>query len=172
MITISYINEIWKPIKGFEGFYDVSNFGRVRSLYRKEKILKSAKDKDGYLIVGLYKNGKGKTYMVHRLVWEAFRGSIPKGMQVNHINENKTDNRLENLELVTPKENCNWGMRNKKIGNANSIPVLQFSKDGKFIMEHPSAREAERQTEVFNNNICNCCKGKCKSAGGFIWKYK
>ena len=103
----------------------VSNKGRVKSLGRwinyknkgkrweEEKILKPKIEKSGYQRVGLWKNG-GKWYQVHRLVYEAFVGDIPKGMQVNHINEIKSDNRLENLNLMTPKENTNWGQEMKE----------------------------------------------------------
>ena len=105
--------EIWKDIVGYEGLYQVSNTGKIKSLnYNhtgREKILKQRLFNRGYLYVGLWKNGKQKYFSVHRLEYEAFYGEIPKGMQVNHINEIKTDNRLENLNLMTPKENTNWG---------------------------------------------------------------
>ena len=115
------IEEIWKDIPNYEGIYQVSNLGRVKSLERfrkgkndslasvKEKIFKPQIDHRGYYRVELWKQSIGKRYKVHRLVWEAFNGSIPEGLQVNHINEIKTDNRLENLNLMTPKENTNWG---------------------------------------------------------------
>ena len=104
--------EIWKPVVGYEGLYEVSSEGRVRSLnykrqYRIQVLVQNYSRKYPYVI--LCKDGKIKTRLVHLLVWEAFNGTIPKGMQVNHINEIKTDNRLENLNLMTPKENINWG---------------------------------------------------------------
>lgn len=104
--------EIWKPVVGYEGLYEVSSEGRVRSLnYKKQNriqvLVQNYSRKYPYLL--LCKDGKIKTHLVHRLVWEAFNGPIPDGMQVNHINEVKTDNRLENLNLMTPKENINWG---------------------------------------------------------------
>ena len=110
------MKEIWKSINEYPN-YMVSNMGNVKSLnYRRtgrEKILKPKIEKSGYQRVGLWKNG-GKWYQVHRLVYEAFVGDIPKGMQVNHINEIKSDNRLENLNLMTPKENTNWGQEMKE----------------------------------------------------------
>ena len=102
--------EVWRPILGFELLYQASNFGRIKSLkYGKEKILKPRLGKRGYQMVQLYKDGKGKNYRIHRLVYEAFNDKIPKGLVVNHLNEIKTDNRLENLEICTNKENINHG---------------------------------------------------------------
>ena len=104
------IEEIWKDAAGYEGLYQVSNLGRIKSYWRgQDRILKQTLDKRGYYGVRLYKNGKGKHLNVHRLVAETFLGKIPKGLVVNHINEIKTDNRLENLEICTIKENINHG---------------------------------------------------------------
>lgn len=102
--------EIWKDIPNYEGKYQVSNHGNVRSLkFQKIRNLHPGKTKIGYLSVGLCKDGVKQALYVHRLVWEAFNGPIPENMQVNHINEDKTDNRLENLNLLSPMENLNWG---------------------------------------------------------------
>ena len=172
--------EIWKKIEGYEN-YEVSNLGNVKSLNYlrtgKEQILKPAKMKNGYSYVFLSKNGKGKIYRVHRLVWEAFNGRIPEGYQVNHINERKNDNRLENLNLMTPKENCNYGTRNERSAKARtngkrSKPVLQLDFDGNIIREWSSTREVERQTGYAQGNISYCCNGKYKYAYGFRWCYK
>lgn len=107
------IEEIWKDAVGYEGLYQVSNLGRVKSLNfnhtGNERIMKPTLKKTGYYSVKLWKNGKSKHINVHRLVAEAFLGSIPKGLVVNHLNEIKTDNRLENLEICTIKENLNYG---------------------------------------------------------------
>ena len=177
--------EIWKDIKGFEGIYQVSNLGRVRSLPRqtnnqfgkKERILKPWIKRNGYYQIGLRKQSIVKWYLVHRLVYEAFNGSIPEGLQVNHINEIKTDNRLENLNLMTPKENTNWGTRNercskKQINGKLSKPVLQFTLDNILIKEYASTHQVERELGFANGNIVNCCNGKLKQAYGYIWKYK
>ena len=95
-------------------------------------------------------------------------------MQVNHINENKTDNRLENLNLLTPKANVNWGTRNKKIKIKLSKPVLQYDLEGNFIKEWPSATEAARQLGFLKASISSCCKKipYYKTAYGYIWKFK
>ena len=103
------MEEIWKDINGYEGLYQISNLGRVKSFYSGYVKILKLKITNGYYRIGLRKNGKRKFYQIHRLVYETFIGEIPQGIQVNHINEVKTDNRLENLNLMTPKENINWG---------------------------------------------------------------
>ena len=176
--------EIWKDIPNYEG-YQVSNLGRVKSLERidalgrrvKEKILKPLITRNGYYLIGLYKNSIQKFYYVHRLVWEAFNDQIPEGLQVNHINEVKTDNRLENLNLMTAKENMNWGSRNERAGKVlkngkKSKSVLQFDLNDNFIKEYQSAHQVERELGFSSGNIVNCCKGKQKTAYNYIWRYK
>lgn len=174
-------NEIWKDIKGFEGLYQASNLGQVKSLERpyrrKENILKPSISHRGYYIVALSKNSIVKTYRVHILVYEAFNGPIPENMQVNHINEIKTDNRLSNLNLMTAKENCNWGTRNerstkKRINGKCSKTVLQFDLNNNLVKEFPSAMQVERELGFANSNIIKCCKGKYKTAYNYKWKYK
>lgn len=117
------ITERWLPVKGFED-YEVSDLGRVRTLNYKRtgkvKVLSPQATKGGYLQVLLYKDGKKKRFYVHRLVVIAFIGDIPKGMVVNHLNEDKLDNRLSNLEVVTQKENINYGTRNERVAEAHS----------------------------------------------------
>lgn len=177
--------ELWKDIPNYEGIYQASNLGRIKSLERidalghrlKEKILKPLIRSIGYYQVALWKNSKVRFYLVHRLVWEAFNGQIPENMQVNHINEIKTDNRLSNLNLMTAKENTNWGSRNersakKQINGKKSKPVLQFDLNDNFIKEYPSIRQVERETGFANQYISACCNGKYKQSYGYIWKYK
>lgn len=113
------MEEIWKDIEGYEGLYQVSNLGNVKSLkYMRTNIphnLKKHLTPKGYYQVCLQTGSWHKYPLVHRLVYEAFVGKIPEGMQVNHINETKTDNRPENLNLMTPKENVNFGTRNERV---------------------------------------------------------
>lgn len=164
------MNEIWKDIKGYEGLYQVSNFGNVKSLSnnfsRKEKILKLNNIK-GYLFVDLYKNGKVKHYKVHRLVAEHFIPNPDNKPCIDHINTNKTDNRVENLRWTTHKENSN----NPLTIDKRSKPIIQFSKDGEFIKKWNSALDVQRELGIKQGNISNCCKGKRNIAGGYIWRY-
>lgn len=178
------MNEIWKDIKGYEGLYQVSNLGRVKSVekidssgrLRKEKLRK-LQDNRGYLEIVLRKSNETQQFSVHRLVYETFVGEIPEGMQVNHINENKSDNRVDNLNLMTPKENSNWGTgierhRNQLINGKKSKPVLQYDKDGNFIKEWVSLSEIKRQLGFNVGHISYCCNGKYNQAYEYKWKYK
>lgn len=170
------MEEIWKDIPGYEGKYQVSNEGRVKSKYHSI-IRKQWQNKSGYLYVGLKKNGKQSQYRVNRLVYETFIGPIPHSMHVNHINEDKTDNRLENLCLMTPKENCNWGARNKKLSIAKtngkgSKIICQYSLDGKYVKKYESVRQAARETGFDQGFLSACARGKYEAAYGYVWKYR
>ena len=165
--------EIWCPIKGFEGQYQVSDQGRVKSLkFDKERILKTGITTDGYLIVGLCKNGEHKWYSVHRLVALAFIPNPDNLPQVNHKDEDKDNNSVQNLEWCDQKYNCNYGTRNQRQAEKLSKPVLQFTKDGEFVKEWKSTKDVQMNLGYFHSNISNCCTGKRKSAYNFIWKYK
>jgi hypothetical protein len=153
--------EEWKDIKGYEGLYQVSNLGRVKSLERtvtrkngrklpvKELILKPETIHNGYLRVALEDSGKRKRFLIHRLVCEAFHENPENKPEVNHINEKKTDNRACNLEWVTAKENCNHGTRIARIAKAQSKPVGQYTRNGKLIKNWQSTMEVERQLGFF-----------------------
>lgn len=179
------MEEEWRDIVGYEGLYQVSNLGRVMSLGNGicnsiRKILKLDKQRQGYMLACLYKNGVKKKYLVHRLEYEAFYGRIPQGMQVNHINEIKSDNRLENLNLMTPKENTNWGTAiqrriEKQTNDKRSKPVLQIDKNtNEVIAEFPSIHQVERDLGISISHIWACCNNKphFNTAGGFKWQYK
>ena len=155
--------EIWKPVLGFEGKYEVSNFGNVKSLTRN-KLLKP-KSTRGYLTVALCKSTNTK--YIHRVVWEAFNGPIPEGLQINHIDENKGNNLLSNLSLVTPRENMNWGSLPEKCAK----PILQYDKNGNFIKKWRSIQSIRRELGVNPSHISQCARGKLKSAYGFVWIY-
>ena len=178
--------EIWKDIVGYEGLYQVSNLGRVKSLnYKhsdKEKIRKLAIDKYGYPIVTLYNENKGKTHTIHRLVAEAFIDNSNNNPCIDHINTDRTDNRVCNLKWVTHKENNNNPLtidkkrKNPRYGvtgvnNVRSTVVLQFSKDGEFIKKWDCITDVQRELGINRGNVIKCCKGKRKTANGYIWRY-
>lgn len=187
------IKEEWKVLD-FIGYYNyaISNWGRVKSLnYKrtgKERLLRTVKDRKGYLRVVICKDGKRKCLQVHRLVAMAFLPNPDNLPEVNHKNEDKTDNRVENLEFCTHKYNINWGTRNEKVskaltgrivsektrnknGKTHSKPVNQYTKDGLLIASYPSLSEVFRQTGFHFGNISKCCLGKYKQAYGYIWKF-
>ena len=165
--------EHWKPIAGYEGLYEVSDLGRVKSLkYGKDKILKPGKDGWGYLKINLCKDGHVKKFKVHRLVAEAFIPNQNNLDTVNHKDEVKTNNVASNLEWMSQKDNVNYGTRNKRIAESLSKQVQMFDKStGELLATFPSLAEAERVTGIYHSNISACCNGKYKSAGGYIWKY-
>ena len=231
--------EIWKDIPDYEGLYQVSNMGRVKSLKRgKEKSIKPSKDK--YIRLVLCKDGKGKCVLVHRLVASAFipNDNPTEKTEIKHIDENPSNNHFLNLEWCSHIENLNYGTRNKKISDSKKgenhpmygkhhteetkqkiskankgknspmygkhhteetkqkiseihkgkklseetkqkmskaktkKPILQYTKDMVFIREWDSATQVEKELNIGHSHISACCKGKQKSSGGYIWKYK
>lgn len=161
-----YNSEIWKDVRGYEGIYMVSNLGRVKSC--KRKIIMRQKLNKGYLMVNLYKNSKLKTVHIHRLVAYAFVENTFKKPQVNHVDEDKLNNRSDNLEWVTPGENVNWGTRNKRTYK----PVAQINKKTNCIIDtFASLTEASRITGLFMSEISRCCSYKAKTTGGYKFKF-
>jgi len=116
--------------------------------------------------------GKQKNHYVHRLVMETFIGECPDGCEVNHIDENKANNNISNLEYVTHKTNINYGSNIQRRTSKQSKPVAQYSCEGELIAEFSSTVDAEKETGIWHNNISKVCKGKAKTAGGFVWRYK
>ena len=191
--------EIWKSVVGYEGLYECSNLGNIRSLnYRHTNTIKNLSlslSKDGYIKVHLWKNCKGKVLAVHKLVAEAFVPNPNNKPQIDHINTDKTNNTVwlnedgsvnyekTNLRWVTKKENINNPLTIKhlsetKIGNENAKSiyraVLQYTKDGKLIKEWASMNSAARELKINRSGIHSCCNGRnrCKSYGGYVWRYK
>lgn len=186
-------NEVWKDVPNYEGLYQVSNLGRVKSLTRqsacyiqngkrrsytvKSKICKQHLVM-GYLMSHLSKDNKKVMHKTHRLVAEAFLPNDKKLPQVNHIDENKLNNKVENLEWCTAKENNNHGTRNKRISEAQrndprfSKRIMQYTLDGVFIKEWPSICDAGRAgyDRKAISNLCNKEKGS-HTACGYLWKF-
>ena len=168
------IDEIWCPIKGYEGLYEVSDQGRVRSIkFGKERILKPGRNTCCYLQVNLCKNGeKKKNLLVHRLVAQTFIPNPDNLPEVNHKDEDKDNNSVQNLEWCDRKYNINYGNRNQMVSIKLSQPILQYTKSGEFVREWKSTYDVERNLGYFHNSISYCCNGKLKSAYGYVWKYK
>ena len=180
------MKEVWKDIKGYEGYYKISNKGKVKSLKRKgnwkERILKPQKDMYGYLRVNLTKNGKAKPKAIHRLLAESFIPNPKELPTVDQINRNKLDNRIENLRWASYSlQNSNkiagrsiqnlksYSLRGRK--NPKSKAVIQYDLNHDYINKFSGIREAERITGIASINISRCCNNKAKRAGGFIWKF-
>lgn len=169
------MKEIWKNIFGYEGLYQVSNYGRVKSLNykqtRKEQLLKQGIDSRGRLKVILCKNKNKKTILVHRLVAQSFLDNPNNLPCINHKDENPLNNNIENLEYCSFLYNDNYGTRNKRIAKRLSKQVGQYSLDGNFIRSFQSTQEIQRELGFNQGHISKCCNGKQKTAYGFIWKY-
>lgn len=165
--------EKWKCIKGYELYpiYQVSNYGRVKRLNSNEhKILKPFY-KQGYLYIGLCKDGKQKQFRLHRLVAEAFIPNPNNLPEVNHKDEDKTNNRADNLEWCTSKENTNYGSRNSKISTALTKAVIGYNDRG-FEKRFNSMTEASICVSRSSpSHIGDCCRGKRKTSGGLKWRF-
>lgn len=185
------MGEVWKPVAGYEGLYEVSNFGNVRSLFRYKKQLKPYENARGYKTVELAKDKTRKRVFVHRLVAAAFIENLNNLPQVNHIDENPRNNCADNLEWCSAKYNMNYGegakTRHAKINYSNPIfaktaringaktsrPVLQYTMDGVLISRYISGKDAHRATGINHSHILECCAGKrYKTVGGYVWKYE
>lgn len=173
--------EEFRPIEGYEGLYEVSNLGRVRSVDRwvninggkkfiKGGVLKPRPNKNGYLMVGLYKEGKVKRCYIHRLVAQAFIPNPENLPCVNHKDENPSNPVETNLEWCTQAYNINFGTHTERMIEKKSKKVQAFNKKGELVFEFPSTQEAERNG-FDHSNISHCCLGKQKSAYGYVWKY-
>lgn len=176
--------EIWKDIIGYEGYYQVSNFGNIKRIISKnrpkELIRKIVYKRNGYATVLLSVRQKVKLVHVHRIVAIAFIPNTENKAEVNHKDLNKKNNHISNLEWVTKLQNMQhvnslkkWS-NNAKSGKENkrSIPVIQLSKDGTIIKEWVNGLQASKELNIATGDICKVCKGNRKSAGGYIWKYK
>lgn len=176
------MQEIWKDIRGYEGLYQISNFGRVKSLERlaksnnnnyrrvKENFLKKHEDKNGYIKVSLNKNNKSKQYAIHRLVAKAFIPNPNNLPQINHKDENKQNNNLENLEWCTAKYNNSYGTRIQRCKQKRQILIEQYDLNGNLIKKWNSAKEVYNKLGYDFSIIRKCCNNKIDKAYNCIWK--
>lgn len=188
--------EIFAPIIGYHGVYEISNLGRIKTLEREceyinkngkavkymlpEKILIPGIHTNGYLKISLYKNAKEERFFVHRLVAIHFISNPENKPEVNHKDGDRKNCKLNNLEWVTGSENKihsfkvlgrkNIGLKGKD--NVSSKVVLQYDLNGNLLNEFESSGEARRRLRLLSNHITDCCTGKLSNAYGFIWKYK
>ena len=155
------MEEVWKDVVGYEVVYKVSNFGNVYSV-KRDKRLKPRNHRDGYLQVRLYINGKGKDLKVHRLVAQAFIPNPDNKPQVNHLDEDKTNNNVNNLDWVTNKENNNYGTKNKK------IKVIYQDNTYEYWV---SSTEFAREFGFDQSSICAVLRGRRKTYHGMRFEY-
>lgn len=189
------MREIWKDIKEYEGLYQVSNLGNIKSLNRtienkgsiggkyriKEKNRAQTISKTGYYICTLYKKGKGRTFKVHRLIAEAFIDNPDNLPIINHKDGNKLNNLIDNLEWCdyshNNKEAYKQGLKEKNLkwiiecNKRKRKKVNQYDLNNNLIKQYKSIHEAENETKVHHINIIKVCKGQRITAGGYKWKY-
>lgn len=181
------MEEVWKDIPNYEKYYQVSNLGRIKSI-RNNKILSLRKDYRGYLDILLSVNGIKKRYKVHRLVGMAFIPNPDNLPQINHKDENKENNNVLNLEWCTNKYNMNYGtapkrrlesfkktlksQTNKRNNNLwQPKKIIQYNIESNEIKRWNSIKQASKELKIIPQNISECCRGKRKTAGGYIWKF-
>lgn len=183
----------WRPVVGYEGYYEVSDIGQVRGVardvyhgngtYRKQhsKVLRPHPDGGGYLQVGLHREGSAHMAKIHRLVAIAFLPNPGGLLEINHLDENKRNNALSNLEWCTRKENENYGTKRmrsvantdyKAIGQKLSKRVAQYTLDGELVNVWDSLRSVHKATGYSTGNISMCCTGRHRNGlYGYVWVY-
>ena len=171
------MTEIWKDVEGWEGLYKVSNTGRVKSLQLRKGILKPFMTPDGYLRIGLYdgKNKRRKTILVHRLVARAFLPSPPKKLKVeiNHVDGDKENNYVENLEWVTHADNMRHAYKNKLIpnGRTRGVSVVAYNSDLQLVGTFDAISIASEKLGIGRGGIWRSCNSSYLKAGGYKWEY-
>ena len=175
------MRETWKDIKDFEGIYQISTLGRVKRNKRKtrdgrnlkEKYMRPYTDWNGYFKVTLTNKKVTKHFFVHRLVANAFIPNPNDLSQINHKDENKQNNCVDNLEWCTRLYNMNYGSTQEKKAKKSRKQVNQYDLNGIFIKKWNSIKEASNSLGINHANISSCCKNKYgrRSSGGFMWKY-
>lgn len=163
--------EVWRDIPGYEGLYQASTYGRIKNK-KSKKVLQGYKEKQGYITVNL-----DKPRRVHRMVAITFLPNPNNFPQVNHIDEDKTNNNVVNLEWCTAKYNLSYGTAHERSVATKIIecklgkPIIGISKEGKIEKKYRSVREASRDIKKNSSSIFNCLSGKKKTCGGYFWKY-
>ena len=171
------MQEIWKDIKQYEGLYQISDLGRIKNVVTR-KILKPTLNKHGYLVIHLYKNSISKTFSVHRLVAEHFIANINGFYMVNHLDCNKQNNNVTNLEWITAKGNSQHASKKgryakqsehmKRINEKSLRPVVAIKEN--VTLYYSSAKEAEKDG-FSHSDISRCCNGKRKTHRGYVWQF-
>lgn len=158
------MKEEWKDVFGYEGIYQASTLGNIKNI-KTNKTLKPFKNTNGYYQVELWKNGKGKQIVVHKIIAKTFLSNPSNLPQINHKDENKTNNSIDNLEWCTAKYNSNYGTRNLKL----SSPVICIELNKKY----SSIKEASKELKIQQAHISGCCAKRkhYKTAGGYHWRY-
>lgn len=177
------MEEVWRPVKEFEGYYEVSNYGNVRSVDRwvirgngrnylkRGNIISMHKRNNGYFQVSLNREGTHKNAYVHRLVAQAFLPNPNNLPCVNHKDEDKSNNRASNLEWCTHKYNNNYGEHNTKISKSLSYPVAQYDLSGNLVETFESCHDVERKLGFDNSHISAACLGRAHTAYHYFWRY-
>ena len=169
-------SEVFLSVPGYEGYYEVSNLGNIKSL-RSGKLLKQASNKDGYKLVCLAKDGKSRTFNVHRLVAMAFLPNPENLPEVNHKDETHDNNCVENLEWCSRTYNRNYGTYRERMSKSlkeagtNNKSVSAYDKTGVYVKSYDSITEAEKELGLGKSSISQALRGKQKTSGGYVWKY-
>lgn len=167
------MEEIWKPIENYND-YKISNLGNVKSFKNnKEKILKPSKNSSGYLQIVLCKNGKAKSYFIHKLVAKTFIKNKNNYNEVNHKDENKENNIVDNLEWCNRLYNMNYGTIKLKQAKSKMKKVAKINKDNQIVEIYQSIKEAAKINNCIETHIVACCKHKehCNTHKGYKWEY-
>ena len=157
------MKEVFLDIPNYEGLYQISNLGNVKNI-RTGKLLKNFGVGEGYRGVELYNiNHDGKKFYLHRLVAQSFLSNPNNYPQINHKDKDRTNNSVDNLEWCTALYNVEY---------SHNLSIIQFNRHGDFICEWSSIKKASDELRIDPSDICNVCRGRKKSAGGYIFKYK
>ena len=189
------MKEVWKDVQGYEGLYEISNYGRVKSWHKTKHctpngyLLKPSVNVPGYIYYGLKKDGHRKNFLCHRLVGMHFIDNPNDYPQINHMDENPKNNRVDNLEWCTPHYNTNYGTgieRRKQNTDYAFImkkidwverakkyykKIEQLTTNGQLIKKWDAIIFAGESLNIPCSNITMCCKGRIKTAGGYVWRY-